>query len=369
MKRIIPIINLALVALLLSVATTSFAQQKKETTRNEHIHIVENDGIVTVYRQDSETKPNSNYSVTTSGNGKVMVQVQSGDVGRAERAIAADPSVVVSLTNTSGHINVRGWERNEVRVQTDDEKLIELRRSDSANPEKAATQIKVLFSRAPSDEAIQECGENSNIQLDVPRGATVYLKSESGDVEVDDVAEAHVQTSSGDVALRHIAKATEAKSANGDLSLEDSSGRVRLGSISGDVEARNVKAIEASDSLILRSTSGDITLDHVGQAKVEASTISGVVNLHGPLARGGSYDFKTTSGDVTLTIPDNGSFTINAQVFEGGEIVTDFPLKIVTAPTNPKVPNLNRLVGTFGAGDATITLISITGTLRLRKNK
>jgi DUF4097 and DUF4098 domain-containing protein YvlB len=368
MKRIIPIINIAVLALVLSVAT-SFAQQKTVNDKSEHIRIVENDGVVTVYRKDSEAKTNSNYSVATSGKGKVVVHVQNGTGQHAERSVATDPNVVVALTNTSGHITVRGWERNEVRVQTEDDKHIELRRSDSASPEKAATQIKVLFARAPNEEDIQECGENSDIQLDVPRGATVYLKTESGDLEIEDVAEAHVQTSSGDVALRHITKATEAKSANGDLSLEDSSGRVRLGSISGDVEARNVKAIEASDSLILRSTSGDISLDHVGQAKVEASTISGVVNLHGPLARGGSYDFKTTSGDVTLTIPENGSFTINAQVFEGGEIVTDFPLKIVTAPTNPKVPNLNRLVGTFGAGDATITLISITGTLRLRKNK
>jgi DUF4097 and DUF4098 domain-containing protein YvlB len=360
MKRIIPIITLALVALLLSVVP-ALAQQKKDAkTKDEHIRIVENNGIITVYRKDS---------VTTISKPKVVVQVQTSTGEHAERTIATDPNVVVNLTSTSGRIAVHGWERNEVRVQTDDDKRIELRRSDSANPEKAATQIKVLFSRSPNDVEMEDCGENSDIQLDVPRGATIYLRTESGDVEVADIAEAHVQTSSGDVALRRIAKASEAKSANGDLSLEDSSGRVRLGSISGDVEARNVKAIEASDSLILRSTSGDITLDHVGQAKVEASTISGIVNLHGPLARGGSYDFKTTSGDVTLAIPENGSFTINAQVFEGGEIVTDFPLKIVTAPVNPKVPNLNRLVGTFGAGDATITLISITGTLRLRKNK
>lgn len=361
MKRTITIINLVLVALLLCVAPASAQQKKKEAkAKDEHIRIVENDGIVTVYHKDS---------VTTVSKPEVVVQVQSNTGEHAERTIATDPNVVVNLTSTSGRIAVHGWERNEVRVQTDDEKRIELRRSDSAAPDKAATQIKVLFSRAPNVEDMEDCGENSDIQLDVPRGATIYLRTESGDVEVADIAEAHVQTSSGDVSLRHITKATEAKSANGDLSLEDSSGRVRLGSISGDVEARNVKASEASDSLILRSTSGDITLDHVGQAKVEASTISGIVSLHGPLARGGSYDFKTTSGDVTLAIPENNSFTINAQVFEGGEIVTDFPLKIVTAPVNPKVPNLNRLVGTFGAGDATITLISITGTLRLRKNK
>ncbi len=364
MKRTVPIINIALIVLALSV-TTLFAQQKKATTKkDQHIHIVENDdGVVTVSREGTTT-------TTTRGNGAVIVHVQSGSREHGERTIAADSNVIITLTNTSGHVSVHGWDRNEVRAQTNDEKHIEFRRSDSASStDKAASRLQVLFSKSPAEDGMQDCGEGSNVQLDVPRGATVYLRTESGDVEIEDIAEAHVQTSSGDVSLRHIAKATEARSANGDLSLEDSSGRVRLGSISGDVEARNIKAVEGSDSLILRSTSGDITLDHVGQAKVEAGTISGVVNLNGPLARGGSYEFKTTSGDVTLTLPEDGSFTINAQVFESGEIVTDFPLKIVTGATSPKISNLNRLVGTFGTGDATINLISITGTLRLRKNK
>src|SRR5205085_198946 len=114
--------------------------------------------------------------------------------------------------NISGKIKVHGWDRREVHVKTEDQKRVELRREDSSNSSTPATRLQVLFAREmgnPNNVDLQECGEESDITLDVPRGATIFLKSQSGDIEIEEVAEAHVETSSGDVSARHISKAIE----------------------------------------------------------------------------------------------------------------------------------------------------------------
>jgi hypothetical protein len=286
----------------------------------------------------------------------------------SEQTAAADQNVIVSLSVLSGSITVRGSDRRDVRVQTNDEKRIELRRKDGTGGNSPATRLQVLF--YDSDEnggQADECGGSTDVKMDVPRGATVILKTQEGDIDVSDVAEASAYTSNGDVSLRRVARSVDAKSNSGDVTLRDAGGHVRLNSISGSVEATNVSAIEGGDFLQAKTVSGDVTLESIGPARVEASTISGELNLTGALAPGGHYDFKTTSGDITLTLPGNVSFKLDAQVFTSGEINTSFPIKQIGKIPNASPPNSGTLIGTYGSGDATINLSSYSGTLRLIK--
>jgi DUF4097 and DUF4098 domain-containing protein YvlB len=277
-------------------------------------------------------------------------------------------TVNVMLTTGAGKITVRGWERNEVQAATKQAGAkIVLRKTGAADASAPAARIEVLVSeRDESEETNDDSSDvNSNMTLDVPRGATVFLKTEDGDIDVEDVAEVHVESSGGRIDLRRILKATEAASVGGDVTLEDASGRARLSSIGGVVEVKNMRALDANDFLKAKTASGDILLDRVGPAHVEASTITGEVKMMGVLARGGSYTFTTTTGDVTLELPADSSFKLNARVSERGEIDTEFPLAY-KGPSSSAVMQ-GHLSGTYGSGDATINLISISGTIRLRK--
>jgi hypothetical protein len=152
-------------------------------------------------------------------------------------------------------------------------------------------------------------------------------------------------------------------------------------------------------------------------------TGNGNVHFAGPLVHGGIYAFNTTSGDVTLSLPSDASFRLNAKVGADKEITSDFPLTMtsVTSMTtlprtsapevaaSPKVPEspkkaevvqetpapapeptvvaivqpkvkvkINRVVKTtymsrrviaiHGSGDSTINVASFSGTLHLEEN-
>jgi hypothetical protein len=312
------------------------------------------------------------------GKGKGAGQAQSVGRGEAkggqeqgsEVVVATTDTVNVSLTTGAGRISVRGWDRSEVRAQS---RLagskIEIHKAVGPDTAPPAMRLEILVSdKSKAGEAEYEsCNATSDVMIDVPRGATLYLKTQEGDIDVDNVAEAHIETTDGRVEARRILKATDAASVGGNVTLEEASGRARLSSLGGDIEVRDLRPLSGSDFLKIRTASGDILLARIGPAHVSATTISGELRLTGPLARGGSYDFTTTNGDVTILLSADSSFKLSAKISESGEIITDFPLTYKGTASPVSLLQAGRLVGTYGSGEATINLVSFSGTLRLRK--
>jgi hypothetical protein len=83
---------------------------------------------------------------------------------------------------------------------------------------------------------------------------------------------------------------------------------------------------------------------------------------------------------VTLTLPADASFQINAKVHHSGEIITEFPIRQVPvqASENPRhsppvggaLLEDGRLTGVTGKGDkraATLILSSFSGTVHLQR--
>lgn len=312
-----------------------------------------------------------------------------------ERRAEAEARVVVSICINDGDVIVRGWDRNEVRARAEGDGTLRLL-TPNVRP---APRVEVLVSDERDEHPdAGHCGSNETIELTVPRGATVEVESRTGHVEVSDVAEARVKVLSGDVDVRRVSRAVEVSCLSGDVSVSDSTGPVRVESVSGDVEARNVRTTSAGDNFEAKSTSGDVTIEAVGHGHVTGAAVSGQILYTGALTRGGSYDFRTISGDVTLELPADASFSLHAKVVVSGEIITDFPVKTIAMtssgvepPPVPPTPGAEpppappppgkkgpkgrmqrdhesaRLDGTVGNGAAVVNLSSFSGSLHLRK--
>jgi DUF4097 and DUF4098 domain-containing protein YvlB len=269
------------------------------------------------------------------------------DKGRSqkvEQSVPADPNVRVSLCVASGDVNVRGWDKNEVLARSDDGVQIELRRND-ATSQSQATKLEVLLrDRAEGESSRNSCQSSGDITLSVPRGATVQVQTRDGDISIIEVASAYAGSQNGDISIEQVSRSIEACSIGGSISIKNSTGRVNVTSVGGTLEAINLRPAESGDQFEAVSVSGDITLEQVGHAQLSARTVNGNVSLTGPLARRGSYGFKTMSGDVTLTLPADASFQLSAKVSQNGEIITDFPLKLITEdlegapPAGPEAP-------------------------------
>jgi hypothetical protein len=334
---------------------------------------------------------------------------------KIERSLTVHPEAIVTLCVASGTLKVRGWEKSEIRVRSIDAVQIDFRRigraKDTSQP---ATRVDVMVTeKGPARNPGRDCQALANVEMEVPSGATVQVQTRDGDIMIAGVAGAYAGSQNGDISIERVAKLVEAGSVGGSISLRDSSGRINLSSAGGGVEAFNVRAATDEDTLEVATVSGDIQLDRVTTPNVSAKTVSGTLMMSGPLARQGNYGFTNMTGDVVLAMPHDASFQLNAKVSGKHVIVSDFPLKYLSDPpvpppaasakkspeAKPKPPMvkdkpekdkplprtgpvvesiaiekprvvshvLRRVTAVCGSGDATISVASFGGTVRLKK--
>jgi len=287
---------------------------------------------------------------------------------QVERTAAADPRVTVSACTLSGSFTVRGWDRKEVRVRINDGVEIELTRIDQTKSEQA-TELKVT-SKGRRANAGAACLMFGDMEIDVPRGANVKLKTTSGDISVTEVARANLVTTSGRISLTKMQEETSATVIGGDLSVRDSTGSFKLHATGGSIDAGNLAPVAASDSLAASTVSGEVTLTHVQHQRVSVNSVSGEVMYSGELLRNGSYSFQNLSGEVDLRLPASASFRLSASVGGSVKINSDFNLKYtenqdVIAPGDRHASR--RVSATVGNGDASIRVSLLTGSLRISK--
>jgi len=251
-----------------------------------------------------------------------------------ERTIAADANVAVKVCVASGSITVHGWDRKEVRARSTDVAEIEFQHDGEP-----ARKIQLLIAdKAQGPGRTTTCLSFSDVEMDVPRGATVQLQTRDGDINIADVATAYVNTQNGDILIERASKAVDAGTIGGVILVKDSGGGLNLHSVGGNIEATNVRPNEASDIFDASSVGGDITLEQVGHAKLNARSLNGSLSMTGPLAHDGHYGLKTTSGDVTLSLPANSSFRVSARLSRDAEFITDFPITLMSYSSAPWGP-------------------------------
>jgi len=122
-------------------------------------------------------------------------------------------------------------------------------------------------------------GSTPNLEIELPRRATVVVETASADIEVDGLAgDQRYRTASGEVQLRAVTN------------------RIAVDAVSGDIDV--VATGEAE--MTLRTVSGDVALRAATLGSVQATTTSGDIKVAGRLLGSGPFRIVTVSGDMLL---------------------------------------------------------------------
>jgi len=339
---------------------------------------------------------------------------QPGEVSgeKIERSMTVDPRATVTLCVAAGILKVRGWDKSEVHVRSIDAAQIDFRRIDKSK-DKPASRIDVMvLDKTAVPNSKFDCQAVADVEMDVPAGATVQVQTRDGDITITGVSGAYAGSQNGDITIERATTFVEAGSVGGSIYLRNSSGRIALSSAGGGVEVSNVRSASEEDTFEVGTVSGDILLDRVSNQKVIAKTVNGRVLMTGPLAKSGYYGFTNMTGDIVLALPQDASFQLNAKVSDKHDIVSDFKLTYRSEPpappavkprtpspeAKPKAPapvaksqppqppqkgpaagpvvlersvvthySLRRVSAVCGSGDATISVASFGGTIRIKK--
>lgn len=228
----------------------------------------------------------------------------SGD--SVERKVVADANGEVVISNVSGTIDVRGWDRNEVQVTGHLGRSVERLDVESSG---GRTIVKVVLPHRGARDG------DAVIEVQVPRNSSVDVSAVSADV-----------SSKGVLGTQRL------KSVSGEVTADVSGNDSEVRSVSGDVTVRGVgkpsslRASSVSGSLDITNFGGNIDVVTVsGDARVQASetseirgrTTSGSLELYGKLTRDARVDVEGVSGDVTLRLSAPGGLSAEIESFSG----------------------------------------------------
>ena len=280
----------------------------------------------------------------------------------------------LDLSHLSGDIRVTGGSGNEIKVDAtkrvrhrDPEqakRLLEALRVD-VNNFNGRVEVRTIYPRRGS------FGNNISASVDyviaVPAGATVSLKSISGDISVSNVkGEVRAETVSGSVNVNATPNVTIAKTISGDVTAQNIGTQTTLvlSTISGTVlgTGLKVRALEAG------SVSGNVRLVGSEIERLEAKSVSGNIEFDAPLTKGGRYEFTSHSGNVRVTIPASTGFELDADTFSGS-VRSDLPVTLRTmGRTEQNRRGSNRAIrGSYGDASAFLSVRSHSGSVVITK--
>lgn len=283
----------------------------------------------------------------------------------------------LDLSHLSGDIRVTGVTGSEIKIDAtkrarhrDPEqarRLLEALRVD-INNFNGRIEVRTIYPRRGS------FGNNVSASVDyvisVPVGASVALKSISGDISVTNVkGEVRAETVSGDVNVSATPNVSMARTISGDVTARDigSQTTLVLSTVSGTVigTGLRVRALEAG------SVSGDVRLVGSEVERLEARSVSGNIEFDAPLTKGGRYEFTSHSGNVRVTLSGNTGFELDADTFSGS-VRSDLPVTLRGIGRNDLAPRdrrgSNRAIrGSYGDASAFLSVRSHSGSVVISK--
>ncbi|MHB8145307.1 MAG: DUF4097 family beta strand repeat-containing protein [Vulcanimicrobiaceae bacterium] len=223
------------------------------------------------------------------------------------RSFATSGPASVHVTNVSGSIAVRAWNKPEVQIDA----------------------LKYGGSRrdlTETDVAIDRHGNTIRVH-------TKYLKQD-GAFGLDVHHGASI-----DYTLHVPARtALEIKNVSGSVRVEGIAGRVRVADVSGSIKVSDV--------------GGDVRI----------ATTSGSIDASMPhLAGNTSVDIATVSGSINLTIPKNSSASLKMGT-AAGSISSTFPLQVKKETVG------SSATGRIGRGSASVHLATVAGSISIGSN-
>lgn len=152
------------------------------------------------------------------------------------------------LRNISGKVTVESWNRNEVKISATME-------SPKANVTPKQLGEGVMVDVVGDNRGRGDVG-NVNFKIQVPFNSTVDIETKMGDITI------------------------------------------------ANIRAEIVRAYVSSE--------GDIELTGISASQVFAQNTTGNIFFDGEVSRGGSYQFQTSKGDISIRIPANSAFDLSA---------------------------------------------------------
>src|SRR6266568_7199099 len=207
-------------------------------------------------------------------------------------------------------------------------------------------------------------GAGADLEVHVPRGATVWVKAATANIDVEGVdGTLDLSSEGGSIRVLGTPQDVTAETMNGSVELASGTARARVKTVSGDILLRGASqdlgATTLSGHIVVRAAGWQRGGTGVQRGKFES--VTGDIRFEGELGRGGVVELETQSGKLDVRVPattvaDFDTITI------GGTITNTLT---AAAPQRRAAGVGQELRLSTGTGGAQVTVRSFKGPILL----
>jgi DUF4097 and DUF4098 domain-containing protein YvlB len=254
---------------------------------------------------------------------------------RFEKVFPITKNPCVMITNYTGIVTVRGWQRQEVKViAANFTRNVEIDTELIGGKVKIATHV--LDKLATAEKA------RVDYQIFVPEDSNLDIQTNMGTLEVENIR--------GKIEIDAVEATVKVQGVSGYLQARSLGSKLTISNASGIVQTNTV--------------SGDILFDHLQSNSVNANSTLGNISYDGEFISRGKYAFITNEGAILIHCAEQASVEWDAKTVKG-VIESDLP---ITSKKHSSVSRDNGkqcLLGTLNRGEATVQLSTFSGKIKI----
>lgn len=272
-----------------------------------------------------------------------------------EKTFSVPVTARLALENIRGSVDIRPGADGVITVKAEklvdsgDAKATEIEMTQEAD---GTVRIKTRFSDFWLDWLFGSKPCKVNYIVTAPRTCTLEVNGVSHAVFVEGFeGDASFKTVSGEMTIRALNGSLSFNTVSGDMLLSDLTGALHMNTVSGDIKGTHLTGV-----LDLKTVSGDVELEQSSLPSVNASTVSGGLELQTSLGDG-PYNFNSVSGDLTMKLPADAHCTAEVHSVSG-----DLSIKL---PVTSVSSHSGRQVTEVQGGGVKVFLKSISGNMEV----
>lgn len=260
-------------------------------------------------------------------------------------AIAADASIRIG--NLASNTRLIGWDKDSIAVTGT---------IPTGTSFFFGGQGRLAKMGVERDEKFAGSDKLGELEIRVPQGARVWVKSLEGWIEVSAFqGEADLVAVGGSITVNSAMRLLTAETLEGSIDVTGASQMLRLKTGGGKITVSQV-----TGDLSASTVGGDVSLLDVEPTTAQVETVSGNVVYEGKLNRRATLDVQTHSGNVELRLPRDTGAEFDLHSIEGFVLVALNP----KGPTNKPIRGKPQFFGNAGGG-AFVAVRSFKGDIRL----
>lgn len=304
----------------------------------------------------------------------VSIQAQAGQ--KVNESLPATDSSFIQVEHKNGKAEIRGWDKNEVKVEGElsdrtEEFIFRERNGD--------IRIKVEVKGNRKGWSGWDNDEGDDLLIFIPFGASLNYESINARVTLRDLTGAsEVDVINGSIDAKDMEGRIRFESVNGEIEFENLSGDLSVSTVNGSIDGvhesdDDIELGSVNGSIFIESTArelnaetvnGDIELKLASVQELQLNTVNGDIEVDLKLEPPGDIEASTVGGRIELTFEEPISARFDIEAHAGGRItnkITDD--KMEKAKYGPR----RWLNFTTGDGSSQVELSTVSGRIVLDK--